>query len=78
MDFENTIDFTNWAYKTITECKTKKDCLSAYTLVVNEYVTFTKEHIMRQIDKQRLFDFVVATYVMKRSTMADRLERHYE
>lgn len=75
MHFENTLDYADWAYRSLIGCKTKNDCFSTYDLIVKEYENFKKEHVIRELDADRLFQFVVSTYVMKRSTMSDRKYR---
>ena len=71
MHFENTLDFTNWVYRNITESRTMNDCAISYGFAVKEYNVFIKEHIMRECDKNFLYNWIIATYNMKRSTMAD-------
>lgn len=71
MHFENTLDFTNWAYRNITESRTMNDCVLSYGFAIKEYNTFIKENIMRECDKNFLYNWIIATYNMKRSTMAD-------
>ena len=75
MHFENTLDYADWAYSSLIGFKTKKYCFSTYNLIVKEYENFKKEHVMRELDADRLFEFVVSTYVMKRSTMSDMKDR---
>lgn len=56
MKFENTIDFTTWAYRNFTESRTRNDCILTYGVILKEYYTFIDEHIMRECDKNFLYN----------------------
>lgn len=56
MHFENTIDFTNWAYRNLTESRTRNDCVLTYKFILKEYYAFIDEHIIREFDKNLLYN----------------------
>lgn len=70
MHFENTINFTNWAYRNFTESRTRNDCILTYGFILKEYYNFIDEHIMRECDKNFLYNQIIATYNLRLSTLA--------
>ena len=69
MNFENTIDFTNQAYRNLTESRTKNDCIITYKFVLKAYYAFIDEHIMREFDKNLLYNQIFDTYNVRLSTL---------